>query len=139
MSLRTSIHATLLAAGDVTALIGAGALCRHYPGRVPHNPDYPFVVSSEIASDAQETHGTATDAEDTLDETLMQFSCYAPTLAVALAVRAAVRAAFLDDDSAILATAHIVVTSPQTRELYEDAADLHCAQLDLTFFHNPQT
>lgn len=143
MALRPTIHAALLASTGVTDLIGTGDACRHYAGRVPQAPGMPFVVSIEIASSANDTHGNTTDAEDTLDETLVQFSCYAETLAAALALRGAVRAALLDPtisaSHTVLTTANVVVTGPDTREQYEPEVDLHCAQLDLTFFHNPNT
>lgn len=143
MSLRTAIHAALQASTAVTDILGTGSSIRHYAGRLPQAPEVPFAVSYEITSVAQETHGAATDAEDTLDETLLQFSCYAETLTAALALRGAIRAALLDPTetaaAAILRAAGIVVTAPETREQYEAGVDLHCAQLDLTFFHNPNT
>lgn len=137
MSYRNAIHACLLADSRVTDLIGPDVACRHYPERAPQGPTAPYVVSNEIAGDAHTTHGTEDDTEDTMDEVLLQFTCLAATVAQAEAVRAAVRAALMEDANDILAASHIVVTAPQLRTLNEDEVYLHAAQLDLTVFHNP--
>lgn len=139
MSLRTTIHAVLAADGDVTALIGAEGRLRHYPERAPQGAALPYLISNEITGTPLETHGTASDTEDTLDETDIQFTAFAETVAETLALRAAVRAAFLEDAAGLLAAAHIVVCNPVTRFTAADEVDLHGAQLDLTFFHNPNT
>lgn len=139
MSYRAKIHECLDADSRVTDLIGAGTSLRHYPERAPQAPVVPYVVSNEIAANAQTTHGSATDPEDTMDEVLLQFTCLAATVAEADALRTALRAALLEDTSDILSAAHIVVTAPQARFLTEDEVDLHGAQLDLTIFHNPST
>lgn len=139
MSLRAAIHSVLAADTDVGALIGAGEACRHYPERAAQEVEVPFVVSSEIAGDPHVTHGQPGDAEDTMDETQIQFTCFADTVAAAIAVRSAVRAALLNDAGGIFAAAHIVVTSPTTRFSTVDEVETHGAQLDVTFFHNPNT
>lgn len=143
MSLRVTIQTAILAATSVTDIIGTGTSCRHYAGRVPQSPTLPFVVSYEITSNGEDTHGSPEDAEDTLDQTILQFSCYAENLTTALSLRLALRAALLDPTvtapASVLDDADVVVTSPQTREQHEEGIDVHCAQLDLTFFHNPNT
>ncbi len=138
MSLRTVIHSVLLADAAVVALIGDGEACRHYPERAPQNPDDTYLVSNEVTGTAAQTHGSATDAEDTLDETTMQFTAIAGTVAAAIALRLAVRAALMNPANALLVAARIKVTSPEMRFTTADEIDRHGAQLDLTFFHNPQ-
>lgn len=138
MSLRPAIHSCLLADTGVTALLGAGAACRHYPEQAPPAAAAPLVVSNHIASVSAETHGAG---EDTLDETTIQFSCFAGTAedpSAALALRLAVRKALLDDAAGVLATAGIKVTQPVERTFSEPLLNQTNAQLDLTFFHNPR-
>lgn len=139
MSLRAKIFECLRADATVTGVIGNGDACRYFAGRAPQEVAAPFVVSAEITSDAQETHGNEDDAEDVCDESLIQFSCYAETLAAALALRQAVRSALINDEQGILASERITVTAPRTREVDEQDVNLFCAELDLTFFHNPNT
>ena len=139
MPLRNSIHSCLLADTRVTDLIGTGSACRHYPRRAPQGAAAPYVVSQKIAGRPEQTHGTPGDAEDTMEEALVQFSCIAATGDAADALCLAVRKAIMEDVGQVLATAHITATSPDTRDAEEDAVDLHVAQVDITFFHNPQT
>lgn len=139
MPLRTSIHDCLKADSRVTDLIGAGDACRHYPAQAPQSVAFPFVVSFEIYGQGISTHGLPNDPEDSMDESQLQFSCYAHTAEGATALRSAIRAALLEDTDDVLSTARIVVTAPETRETYEEDLALYCAQLDLTFFHNPNT
>lgn len=139
MSLRASIHACLKADTGVLALIPHGADIAHFPERAPQPAPSSYVVSNEITGIAQESHGIPDDAEDTMDETEIQFTCFAGTVSDASALRSAIRNALLNDDNGILSDAHIVVASPVTRFVSEDDVSLHGAQLDLTFFHNPNT
>lgn len=139
MSLRVAIHDCLKGDSRVTALIGTGDDCRHYPDEAPQGVAVPFVVSYEITGRAEETHGLPGDPEDTLDSTLIQFSCFAASAEDSVALRKAVRAALLEDTAAVLSTAGVRVTSPQTRGAFEDDRALYNAQLDLTFTHNPNS
>jgi hypothetical protein len=129
----------LQADAAVTAIIGEGDTCRHYPVRAPQGAALPYLVSQIIAGSAFTTHGQPADAEDTLDEKLVQFTAVAETDTAATALRAAVRACLLAPDNAVLTAAHIVVTSPQERDAAEDELGFYAPQLDLTFFHNPST
>lgn len=139
MSLRASIHACLLSDTRVTDLIGNGDGFRHYPERARQGVAAPYLVSNEIAGDALTSHGRPGDPEDTMDETLVQFTAVAETVAQAVALRTAVRAAILEDVGGVLAAAKIVATAPVTRFATVDQVEQHGAQLDITFFHNPNT
>lgn len=139
MPVRVSVHACLAADVALGAIIGLGVECRHYAERAQQGIAGSYVVSNHITSQAQTTHGQPGDAEDTMDETDLQFSCIASTAAEAIALRSAVRAALVNDTNGILATAKIVVTAPQERMFPQDDIDAYVAQLDLTFYHNPQT
>jgi hypothetical protein len=117
---------------------------RHFPVRAPQGTVLPYLVSQHIASTPAQTHGTGTDGEDTMDESLVQFTAVADDPDQAAALIAAVRAAFMDpavnaDSRALLDAAHIVVTNPEVREVPADELEGMAPQLDLTFFHNPAT
>lgn len=143
MSLRTTLHATLQASPAVCALIGEGGAIRHYPVRAPQGTARPYLVSQVIIGQAEETHGNPDDAEDVLDETLVQFTAIADDVDVADALIRAVRQAFIDptlaECRALLDAAHITAAGPQVREGVSDEVDAGAPQLDLTFFHNPNT
>lgn len=140
MALRAKIHECLLADTRVTALIGSGVDCRHYPERAPIGVLAPYVVDHHISSVANTTHGQPGDTEDTMDETLIQHNCFGETVESADALRLALRQALLEDTNGILAAAHIVVTDPtQRNDPDEEVAKMYAAQLDLTYFHNPNT
>ena len=139
MSYRTAIHDCLRGDSRVTALIGTGDACRHYPVQVPQGVSVPFVASYEISGGDFGTHGLPGDAEDTLDESLVQFSCFAADFESAQALRKVVRAALLEDTAGVLAAAGVRAMSPQTRDGHEDDLQFFNAQLDLTFTHNPQS
>ena len=94
-----------------------------------------YVVFQQIASDPKETHGITDDAEDTLDETTYQFSCYAATLKAAKAIRRALRSDLLYPGALTGRT----VCSPVERTGDEPEVAIQRADLDLTFFHNPLT
>jgi hypothetical protein len=144
MSLRRTIHEVLQAAPAVTALIGAGGAIRHYPLRAPQGTALPYLVSQKVVSKPMQSHGTPEDGEDTMDETLMQFTAVSDDPDAGASLITAVRGAFMDpatnpDCRALLDTAHIVATGPDEREVSVDEIDGVAPQLDLTFFHNPQT
>lgn len=139
MSLNASIFACLQADERVTAIFGAGDVMRYFPNHAPQGVAAPFCVGVDVTGFAHETHGTEDDTEDNCDETLKQFSVFAATMTAAAAGRLAIRQALLEDVNDILSSAHIVVTSPATRDEFEESVDLHRADLDLTFFHNPNT
>ncbi len=129
-----------LAADEVhSAIIGAGAACRHYPKRAPQDAVVPYVVSHVIVSSAQTTHGVPGDPEDVLDEALVQFDPYADTSDGAEALSRAVRNAVLNDTAGVLATAKVVVTAVSVSEDVEDHVHLFKGRVEGTFFHNPQT
>jgi hypothetical protein len=138
------MHAVLQAAPAVTAIIGASTAIRHYPVRAPQGAAMPYLVSQKIAASPFQTHGTPTDGEDTMDESLIQFTAVADDPDEAAALIAAVRGAFMDPATnaaarALLDAAHIVATGPEEREVAADDLDAMAPQLDLTFFHNPST
>lgn len=143
MALRTVIHDTLSASTAVTDLLGSGASLRHYPVRAPQGVTIPYLVSQIVASRAESTHGSGSDGEDTLDETLVQFTCLAATNDAALAVLVTVREAFMDPtvsaSRAVLDTARVVCTGPELREGDADEVEGLLPTLELTFFHNPST
>jgi len=132
MSLRAAIHAQILADPALTALIGTGEQCAHYAENGPENAPRAFILSYLITGGAESTHGAD---EDTLDSSIIQFNCYAPTLEDAAAIRTALRAALLPGLQA--EGQRIVTTSPATRDSYEPELRKYRADLDLTFFHNP--
>lgn len=138
-SLRSVIHAALAADARVTALLGLGEELRHYPERAPQGAALPYLVSNEVSGVAATTHGVEGDPEDTLDQTQIQFTAFGASVSDSIAVRAAVRAALVEDVAGLLAAARVVVASVFTRFLAADEVGLHGAQLDLTFFHNPST
>ena len=143
MNLRTIIHQTLTACPRVTDIIGVGDVARHYFGKIQNSPARSYVISSLVASTALETHGTETDAEDTADETRMQFSCYADSMTEATALYLAVRRALINKDEVasqqVLLENDVSVSDPDSREQDESDTDLYCVQLDVTFFHNPNS
>lgn len=139
MNYRTAIHDCLRGDSRVSALIGAGDACRHYPAEAVQGVEVPFVVSTEITGAPAETHGLPGDPEDTLDFSLVQFSCFAGSAEDAHALRSAVRSALLEDLSAVLATAGVRCSSPTTRETTEDVPRVWHAILEITFSHNPNS
>lgn len=143
MSLRNAIHEVLSTNPEVIALIGT----RHFRTRAPQGVERPYLVSQIITGRAETTHGTSESAEDSLDETLVQFAAVAADADTAQQIISEVRACFLDPQRiecrSILTAAHIVVTGPEEREMPPDdesaAGPVFVHQIDLTFFHNPST
>ncbi len=94
-----------------------------------------YVVYQQIGSSPFETHGTSESAEDTQDECLVQFSCYARTAKLARALRRAVR-----NDLLVPGVMEgVKVASPDEREADEPAINAKRADLDLSLFHDPST
>lgn len=143
MSLRATIHEVLQAAPAVTAILGAGSAIKHYPVRAPDGTAEPYLVSQIIVGKPEQTHGDSSDGEDTMDETLVQFTALAADVDAGATLISAVRAAFMDpatnpDCRTILDRDHVVPTSPTVREETSDELDgLALPTLELTFFHNP--
>lgn len=131
VALATQIQTLLTADAGVLAVFEQ----RSYFGQAPQPVVSPYNVVIEVGTVAQETHGTEDDAEDTEDDTLAQFNCYAKTPALALAGRSAIRAALVAKG----ALAGVVVSRPVQRLFKEELVELWNAQLDLLFQHNPAT
>jgi hypothetical protein len=115
----------------VAALVGDAIYPVEAAQGLPNNGRY--IVYQKIASTAATSHGQPGDAEDTLDESLYQFSCYAPTAKEAKAIRRALRSDILYPG----AMTGIVVTAPVERDGDEPEVDSKRADLDVTIFHNP--
>lgn len=119
------------ATSAVAALVGNAIYPVEAAQVLPNSGRY--IVYQQIASNAATTHGHPGNAEDTLDETIYQFSCYAPTAKDARAIRRALRSDLLYPT----AMTGIIVTRPVERTGDEPEVDLKRADLDVTVFHNP--
>lgn len=107
------------------------ASTRVYPLEAEQGVTSPYVVMTEIITTTEESHD---DAEG-LDNTLMQFACYANTTLEAINLRKAVRTALL----AAGAMDGVKVIQPVQRLQEADEDSLANAILELTFMHNPST
>ena len=123
MPLHASIFAKLSAAGGATAsLSGSGSSCRVYPEQAPAITRLPYAVVNHVSTAPATTHGETYGTA----HRLVQVSCFASTMAEALALRAAIVSDLdnvtLDDgDDAML---------QDERSTYESAVDVFRADAD---------
>lgn len=129
--LAAKIYTLLSTDIDVVALAGD----RTQPAKGKQSPIYPQVVWQLIVSEAQTTHDGDEETDGGLDRTDLQFSCWADTEFDANALRKAVRTALMRRG----AMEGVKVNSPVERTFLEQEVEKHNAQLDLTFWHNPNT
>ncbi len=123
MALHASIFAKLSdSTGATASLVGSGNSCRVYPEHAPAGTRLPYAIVNHVSTSPATTHGEAYGNA----HRLVQISCFASTMAEALALRAAIvtdldNAELDDGDSPIL---------QDERSTYETAVDVYRADAD---------
>lgn len=129
----TSIYTALKANSGLLSFFGlsSGAEIPVYPDIAPANTTAPYIVFHEIGGSPIVTHG----APSSLAQTIIQFNCYGVTRESAQSLRALALVAL---DQATLGTGESCTPIDVSRSGYDFAANLHRADLDLQFWHNPR-
>lgn len=127
--LGTRIYNLLTTDTGISALVAL----RVYPTVGEQGAAYPYIVWQEVASTGETTHDGDSATDGGLDQTMIQFDCWADTSKKACALRALVRKALLVP-GALTGTK---VNRPDQRLFHEAGIEKHNAQLDLIFWHNP--
>lgn len=128
MSTGALVFARLIAAGGVTALVGASP-SRIYPGLMPQAAATPACVYSVVSEQNQNSLAGWTSG---LKNSRFQLDCYARTYAEADTLAAAV-AAVLDS----VATKTFSSLQVSRRDLYEDDTELHRVSLEFSIWSQP--
>jgi hypothetical protein len=124
MTLLEQIHAALVANAGVTALVGAGAAARIFPGIAEQGAERPYVVLTDV-TDLPENSLDGGPA-DRLRQAVVQVDCYAIEYRAAKGLAkacTAVLAALSDPDG-------LSAVEVDARYGYEDVAKLHRASAD---------
>jgi hypothetical protein len=106
----------------INSLIGAYAGGRVYAVTAPDGVAAPFAVWQRIVSTPVTTH----DAEQYLNETVIQVACYAETFTAALGLRTDVIAALVGNH------AEGPISLSSKRDTYEDAVSLYRCDADFS-------
>lgn len=123
MPLHASIFAKLSDAGSATAsLVGSGSSCRVYPEQAPAVTRLPYAVVNHLATTPATTHGETYGTA----HRLVQVSCFAATMAEALALRGAI---VTDLDNVTLDDGDAAMLQDE-RSTYESAVDVFRADAD---------
>lgn len=126
-----TVAASIITLLKADATVAAIASTRIYPTQAPQGTESPYVVMTEVSTVAQEGQDNMLG----LDETLMQFSCYAIDTQTALNLRRAVRNALCAAGVKIPAVE--AVFGATLRFLPADEYFICNAILELTFSYNP--
>lgn len=127
MTLDEAIFTALSANAGVTAIAGD----RSYPVQAPQSAALPFVVWQRIATVPINSH----DGPAGLDQTTMQFACFAATFTAAHDLRNAVRAAI--EDVTLGNSARGVVTSIRDTVENEPVPPVFRSDVDIDFIAAP--
>jgi hypothetical protein len=123
MALHASIFAKLSdSLGATAALVGSGNSCRVYPEQAPAATRLPYAVVSHVSTAPATTHGETYGTA----HRLVQVSCFAATMAEALALRSAI---ISDLDNVTLADGDAAMLQDE-RSTYESAVDVFRADAD---------
>lgn len=132
--LSKAFYELLIATAAVTDICGS----RIYATRAPQNTPVPYVVWTEVVSNPNQTLSNV----NALDESVVQFSCYATDIKTAMLLRTEVRRALCPppvDGEAQNPIPDVKITNPLSRSLPEEELNLNNAVLELTFRHHPLT
>lgn len=123
MALHASIFAKLSdAAGATAAIVGSGNSCRVYPEQAPASTRLPYAVVNHVSTSPATTHGETYGTA----HRLVQVSCFAATMAEALALRSAI---ISDLDNVTLDDGDAAMLQDE-RSTYESAVDVFRADAD---------
>lgn len=114
-----------------SAAVAEIASTRVFPGKTPQNIAAPYVVLTEVSTTPSESQDNMLG----LDETQVQFACYASDDRTALNLRKVVRKALCA--AGVTIDGVQAVTGANLRFLEADEVSLANAILELTFIHNP--
>ncbi len=126
-----SLFSALSAADALAAsLLGAGNLCRVYPGKARPGVELPYVVMTGVSDDNTPTHDSASGL--TLAE--VQFSIVAETYSEAARVRTAIRGDL--NAARVLANGEQPVDFSET-DGFSESTDQHLLILTASIWHVP--